>query len=251
MKLEYDFEGRTAFVTGGSHGIGRATVESLSDAGARVHFTFRTREDEARAVAARPSRFPAVPYPLDVRDPDAVDALVREIVKEEGHLDMVVNNAGLSRDFLLGEMTDGDFDDVIETNLLGPFYVMRAACRSMMRRRSGAIVNISSVAGRRPDPGLTNYAASKAGLNALTRALSIELAPRGIRVNAVAPGIFPITDQTSNKVTRLLAQGLQHQIHLRRFGELKEAANAVLWLLSDAASYVTGSILDVSGGYKT
>lgn len=251
MRPTYDFAGRTALVTGGSHGIGRAICEQLADAGARVHFTWRTRQEEARALEARPAAHPTTAHPVDVRDPRQVDALVRTVVRDSGRLDMLVNNAGVSRDLLLGEMQESDFDEVIETNLLGPFHLMRAACRPMLRQRSGAIVNVSSVAGRRPARGQSNYAASKGGLNVLTRALCQELGPRGIRVNAVAPGIFPTTEHTTSKNARLLAEGILGQIPLRRFGALDEVAAAVLWLLSDAASYVSGAILDVSGGYKS
>ncbi|HZP40932.1 MAG TPA: 3-oxoacyl-ACP reductase FabG [Candidatus Binatia bacterium] len=250
MTVAYHFAGRVALVTGGSHGIGSAVVAALADAGARVHFTYHTRSEEARARARREAPHPLTAHALDVRDPDAVDRLVREIAAREGRLDCLVNNAGVSRDLLLGEMADEDFDTVVDTNLLGSFHVIRAACRPMLRQRAGAIVNVSSVAGERPEAGQSNYAASKSGVNGLTRALAIELGPRGVRVNAVAPGIIPTTDQLTSKNARLLDGGVLDRIPLRRFGTLAEVAAAVLWLLSDAASYVTGTILQVGGGYR-
>jgi 3-oxoacyl-[acyl-carrier protein] reductase len=250
MTAERDFGGAVALVTGGSRGIGAATVRRLASEGARVHFTWLQEEEAARRLETLPAAWPIRAHRLDVRDVDAVRDLVEKVVADAGPISLLVNNAGVTRDRLLGDMRDEDFDVVVETNLIGCFQITEAVARKMLPRRRGAIVNVSSVAGERPEAGQSNYAASKAGINALTRALALELGPRGIRINAVAPGITPTTAHTTSKNARLLARGLTGQIPLRRLGGVDEVASAITWLLSDEASYVSGAIVNVGGGYK-
>ncbi len=211
----------------------------LARAGASVVVGYRTGHDEARALAAE---IDGRAIQADVSDPEQAAALV----EQAGDVDILVNNAGLTRDGLIARMGDEDWRAVIDTNLGGAFYTCRAAARGMMRRRSGAIVNVSSVVGVRGNPGQANYAASKAGLIGLTKALARELAPRGVRVNAVAPGYVEtaLTDVLSDEVrARLLGA-----TPLGRLGQPHDVAGAVRFLCSDAASFITGEVLLVDGG---
>jgi 3-oxoacyl-[acyl-carrier protein] reductase len=177
-----------------------------------------------------------------VSDPQAA----RRLVEEAGELDLLVNNAGLTRDGLIARMPDEDWRDVLETNLSGAFYTCRAVARSMMRRRSGAIVNVSSIVGLHGNPGQTNYSASKAGIIGLTKALARELAPRGVRANVVAPGYVDtrLTREISEEMRGLMLQNTP----LQRFGEPEDVAGAVRFLCSDEASFITGEVLLVDGG---
>jgi 3-oxoacyl-[acyl-carrier protein] reductase len=177
-----------------------------------------------------------------VADPD--DA--RRLVEEAGELDLLVNNAGLTRDGLIARMPDEDWRDVLETNLSGTFYTCRAVARSMMRRRAGAIVNVSSIVGLHGNPGQTNYSASKAGIIGFTKALARELAPRGVRANVVAPGYVDtrLTREISDEMRALMLQNTP----LQRFGEPEDVAGAVRFLCSDEASFITGEVLLVDGG---
>jgi 3-oxoacyl-[acyl-carrier protein] reductase len=177
-----------------------------------------------------------------VADPDAA----RRLVEEAGELDLLVNNAGLTRDGLIARMPDDDWRDVLETNLSGTFYTCRAVARSMMRRRAGAIVNVSSIVGLHGNPGQTNYSASKAGIIGFTKALARELAPRGVRANVVAPGYVDtrLTREISDDMRALMLQNTP----LQRFGEPEDVAGAVRFLCSDEASFITGEVLLVDGG---
>jgi 3-oxoacyl-[acyl-carrier protein] reductase len=177
-----------------------------------------------------------------VSDPDGA----RRLVEEAGELDLLVNNAGLTRDGLIARMPDEDWRDVLETNLSGAFYTCRAVARSMMRRRSGAIVNVSSIVGLHGNPGQANYSASKAGIIGLTKALARELAPRGVRANVVAPGYVDtrLTRAISDDMRELMLQNTP----LQRFGEPEDVAGAVRFLCSDEASFITGEVLLVDGG---
>jgi 3-oxoacyl-[acyl-carrier protein] reductase len=170
----------------------------------------------------------------------------RRLVEEAGELDLLVNNAGLTRDGLIARMPDEDWRDVLETNLSGTFYTCRAVARSMMRRRAGAIVNVSSIVGLHGNPGQTNYSASKAGMIGLTKALARELAPRGVRANVVAPGYVDtrLTREISDEMRALMLQNTP----LQRFGEPEDVAGAVRFLCSDEASFITGEVLLVDGG---
>ncbi|MFH0809848.1 MAG: 3-oxoacyl-[acyl-carrier-protein] reductase [Pseudomonadota bacterium] len=234
-----------AVVTGGSRGIGRAMVLRLAAAGARVMFTYAANEaaaaqvEEAAGGRAKGFRF-------DVADAAAVAAFFDGPLKEAGRLDWLVNNAGITRDRLLVRMTDDDWDRVLEVNLKGAFLCTRAAAKIMMKQRSGAVVNISSVVAEMGNVGQVNYVASKAGLIGLTKACARELAGRGIRVNAVAPG-FIETEMTAG-LAEDIRQRLLAGIPLARFGVAEEVAAAAEFLLGEGAAYITGQVLHVGGG---
>ncbi|HYZ78996.1 MAG TPA: 3-oxoacyl-[acyl-carrier-protein] reductase [Gaiellaceae bacterium] len=232
-------DGKSALVTGASRGIGRAVALELARAGASVVVGYRTGAEEAKETA-REAGGRAIQ--ADVADPDEA----RRLVEEAGELDLLVNNAGLTRDGLLARMPDDDWRAVLETNLSGAFYTCRAAVRSMMRRRAGAIVNVSSIVGLHGNPGQTNYSASKAGIIGFTKALARELAPRGVRANVVAPGYVDtrLTREISDDMRELMLRNTP----LQRFGEPEDVAGAVRFLCSDEASFITGEVLLVDGG---
>ncbi len=232
-------EGRTALVTGGSRGIGRAIAEELARAGATVVVGYRSGAEEAEGVA---SQLGGRAIQADVSDPDEA----RRLVQEAGDIDILVNNAGLTRDGLLARMTDEDWQAVIDTNLGGVFHTCRAVARPMMRRRSGAIVNVSSIVGLHGNPGQTNYSAAKAGIIGFTKALARELGGRGVRANVVAPGYI------STRLTEVIPEELKNVMlantPLGRFGDPADVAGAVRFLVSDEAAFVTGEVLLVDGG---
>ena len=232
-------EGKLALVTGASRGIGRAIAVELAAAGAQVVVGYRSGAEEADSLVAE---IGGRAVHADVADPEQAAGLV----EEAGDLDILVNNAGLTRDGLIARMSDEDWRTVLDTNLGGVFYTCRAAARGMMRRRSGAIVNLTSVVGLHGNPGQTNYAASKAGIIGFTKSLARELAPRGVRANAVAPGYI----QTA--LTDVLPEDVQQAIltntPLARLGTPEDVAGAVRFLCSDEASFVTGEVLLVDGG---
>jgi 3-oxoacyl-[acyl-carrier protein] reductase len=237
-----------AVVTGGSRGIGRAIVLRLASAGAKVLFTYAANDAAAREVEEA-SAGRAAGYKFDVTDAGAVAAFFEGPVKEAGRLDWLVNNAGITRDRLLLRMSDEDWDRVLAVNLKGAFLCSRAAARLMMKQRSGAIVNVSSVVAEMGNVGQANYAASKAGLLGLTRACAKELAGRGVRVNAVAPG-FIETEMTEALPAEVKGRMLA-AIPLARFGSAEEVAGAVEFLLGPASAYITGQVLHVGGGLYT
>jgi 3-oxoacyl-[acyl-carrier protein] reductase len=232
-------EGKTALVTGGSRGIGRAIALELGEAGANVVVGYRTGRDEADAVAAE---IGGRAVQADVSDAAGAAALV----EEAGDLDILVNNAGLTRDGLLARMSDDDWDTVIQTNLSSVFYTCRAVARPMMKRRSGAIVNVSSIVGVHGNPGQTNYAASKAGIIGFTKSLARELGSRGVRANVVAPGYVKtqLTDVLPEEATTAMLGATP----LGRLGDPEDIAGAVRFLCSDAAAFITGAVLLVDGG---
>jgi 3-oxoacyl-[acyl-carrier protein] reductase len=232
-------EGRTALVTGGSRGIGRAIAAELANAGAQVVVGYRSGAEEAEGVA---SEIGGKAIQADVSDPGEA----KRLVDEAGEVDVLVNNAGVTRDGLLVRMPDEDWRNVLDTNLGGTFNTCRAASRGMMKRRSGAIVNISSVVGVHGNPGQTNYAASKAGIIGFTKALARELGSRGVRANVVAPGY--ISTRLTNELPEELRQTMLANTPLGRFGEARDVAGAVRFLCSDAAAFVTGEVLLVDGG---
>jgi 3-oxoacyl-[acyl-carrier protein] reductase len=236
-------EGRVALVTGGSRGIGAAVSRELAGAGARVAVNYRTDKDAAEAVA---SEIGGVAVCADVSDPDQAQALVGQVESELGDLDILVNNAGVTRDTLIARMSDEDWDVVIDTNLRGAFNTSRAVARKMLRRRSGVIVNLTSVVGLHGNPGQANYAASKAGLIGLTKALARELGSRGVRVNAVAPGY--IDTALTNVLSEELRGAILANTPLGRLGQPEDIAGAVRFLCSDEAAFVTGEVLLVDGG---
>jgi 3-oxoacyl-[acyl-carrier protein] reductase len=232
-------EGKNALVTGGSRGIGRAIALELAQAGASVVVGYRSGRDEAEGVAGEAG---GRAVQADVSDANEAARLVADA----GEPDVLVNNAGLTRDGLLPRMPDEDWRDVIETNLSSVFYTCRAAVRPMMKRRAGAIVNISSVVGLHGNPGQTNYAASKAGIIGLTKALARELGSRGVRANVIAPGYITsrLTDEISEEMRALMLQNTP----LGRLGDPEDVAGAVRFLCSDAAKFITGEVLLVDGG---
>jgi len=232
-------EGRTALVTGGSRGIGKAIAAELAGAGASVVLGYRSGAEEAKAVA---SDIGGRAVQADVSKPD--DA--RRLVEEAGDIDILVNNAGVTRDGLLARMSDEDWDVVLGTNLGGTFNTCRAAARGMMKRRGGSIVNISSIVGIHGNPGQTNYSASKAGIIGFTKALARELGSRGVRANVVAPGY--VTTRLTTELPEELQTAMLANTPLGRLGEPEDIAGAVRFLCSDEASFVTGEVLLVDGG---
>lgn len=231
--------GRNALVTGASRGIGRAIAVSLADAGATVVIGYRSGRDEAEALA---SEIGARAVQADVSSPE--DAA--RLVDEAGDLDILVNNAGLTRDGLLARMSDDDWRSVIETNLSSVFYTCRAVTRPMMKKRAGAIVNVSSIVGVHGNWGQTNYAASKAGIIGFTKSLARELGSRNVRANVVAPGYITtrLTDVLPDEATNAMIQATP----LGRPGVPEDVAGAVRFLCSDEASFITGEVILVDGG---
>jgi 3-oxoacyl-[acyl-carrier protein] reductase len=236
-------DGKVALVTGGSRGIGAAISRELGKAGARVAVNFRSGREAADEVAAE---IGGLALQADVSNPGEVQALVERVEGELGDIDALVNNAGVTRDTLIARMTDDDWQMVIDTNLRGTFNTSRAVSRKMLRRRAGSIVNLSSVVGVHGNPGQANYAASKAGIIGLTKALARELGSRGVRVNAIAPGYIAteLTDVLPEEARGLILQNTP----LGRLGEPEDVAGAVRFLCSDEAAFITGEVLLVDGG---
>lgn len=242
------FEGKTALVTGGSRGIGRACVARLATEGAEVALVYHSNEEAARAVMAELDDAPGKVriFQADVRDSRRAHELVDQLFDEWEHFDILVNSAGIVKDGLMGAMTADQWKDVLDTNLGGTYNYCHAVTQPMMMNRAGSIVNISSTAAEFASRGQTNYAASKGGINGLTRALAKELAARKVRVNAVAPGM--IDTDMSQVVRGIAGDQLKKVIPLKRIGKPEEIAAAVAFLASDDASYLTGQILRVDGG---
>jgi 3-oxoacyl-[acyl-carrier protein] reductase len=237
-------EPRVAFVTGGSRGIGRATVAALAAAGMKVGFCYARDEAGAKdTVAAVPE---TMAVRADVAHSDDVDAAFTAVEQQLGPVTVLVNNAGITHDGLVARMRDDHWDDVIATNLTGAFHTIRRATKSMMKARYGRIVNVSSVGGYIGNPGQANYAAAKAGLIGLTRSVARELAPRGITSNVVALGPI-VTAMTDGMPADWRAQA-EATVPLGRFGTAEECAAVIAFLCSPAASYVTGAVVPVDGG---
>jgi len=232
-------EGKNALVTGASRGIGRAIAAELGRAGASVVVGYRSGKDEAEALA---TEIGGRAVQADVSTADGA----RRLVEEAGDVDVLVNNAGLTRDGLLARMSDDDWRTVIDTNLSSVFYTCRAVCRPMMKKRSGAIVNVSSIVGMHGNWGQTNYAASKAGIIGFTKSLARELGSRNVRANVVAPG-YVLTQLTEVLPDEALAAMIQ-ATPLGRAGVPEDVAGAVRFLCSDEASFITGEVLLVDGG---
>ncbi|RUP25278.1 MAG: 3-oxoacyl-ACP reductase FabG [Curvibacter sp.] len=242
---EVKFEGQVALVTGASRGIGAAIALELAQRGLKVIGTATTDEGADR-ISATLAAVGGMGAKLDVNDGAAVDALIDRIVKEQGALQVLVNNAGITRDMLAMRLKDADWDAVLDTNLKSVFRMSRAVMRQMMKQRYGRIISITSVVGASGNPGQANYAAAKAGVAGMTRALARELGSRGITVNCVAPG-FIDTDMTAS-LPEEQQKALLTQIPLGHLGQPADIAHAVAYLASPQASYVTGQELHVNGG---
>lgn len=241
-----DLTGKVALVTGGSRGIGLAIVEQLYAAGAHVAIVARDEERALKVAESLKGKGRAIAVKADVSDAAQVEQAVERVERELGPVDILVNNAGFTRDGVLARMSEQDWDAVMDTNLKGAFSMMKYVSRGMMRRRSGRIINITSVVGMRGNRGQANYAASKAGLIGLTKAAAKELASRNVLVNAVAPG-FIETDLTRD-LTPQQREAQLSRVPLGRLGQPSEVAAAVLFLASEFASYITGQVLVVDGG---
>ena len=241
-------DGKVALVTGASRGIGRAIAVKLASEGAKVAVNYAGNTAKAEEVKAEIEKNggEAVLVQADISDSKAVDAMIEKVTEAFGSIDILVNNAGITRDGLLMRMKEEDFDAVINTNLKGVFYCTKAVSKLMMKKRSGRIVNMASVVGLMGNAGQANYAAAKAGVIGFSKSAAKELAARGINVNVVAPG-FIATDMTA-AMTDKAKEATLAGIPMKRMGEPEDVANAVLFLVSDYASYITGQTVNVDGG---
>jgi 3-oxoacyl-[acyl-carrier protein] reductase len=243
-----ELEGRVALVTGGSRGIGAAVCTELGAAGAEVVVNYASSADAAEAVCERirAAGGSATAVAGDISSPEGAAALVSQVESEVGPIAILVCNAGITRDNLIMKLSDDDWRAVVDTNLGGAFFTCRAVARPMLKRRGGAIVTMSSVVGVHGNAGQTNYAASKAGLIGLTKALAKELGGRGVRVNAIAPGY--ISTELTDALPEAAREAILGQTPLGRLGDPADVARAVRFLVSDAAAFVTGDVLAVDGG---
>ncbi len=242
-------EPQAVIITGASRGIGAATARAFARRGARLCLGYATSEHAAAEVAREAMELGAADafhVELDVRSQASVEAVVAAVLERWGKIDVLVNNAGVVRDTLVLTMSDEDWQTVLDVNLTGMFRMTRAVARHMLMRRSGCIVNLSSIAGTRGGRGQANYAASKGGVEAFTRSLAAELGRKGIRVVAVAPGV--IETDMSERVRSAAGDEIVKAVALRRIGKPEEVASVVAFLASQAASYITGTVIHVDGG---
>jgi 3-oxoacyl-[acyl-carrier protein] reductase len=243
----YDFSDQVALVTGASRGIGRQVALDLSSHGAAVILVSRSQEaSETVAESIREQGGVALAVAMDVGEPDQVEGALACVVEQFERVDILVNNAGITRDNLLLRMKEEEWRQVLSVNLDGVFYVTRKVVAGMLRQRYGRVVNITSVVGQMGNPGQANYAASKAGIIGLTKALAREVASRNITVNAIAPG-FIETDMTAQMKEQVKDQ-LKAGIPLKRLGTVEDIASGVLFLASKDAGYITGHVLNINGG---
>lgn len=248
MKL---LEGKTALITGASKGIGKGIAEVFARHGCNVAFTYRSSVEEAEAFEKelQQSDVKVKGYRSDAADFDAAQELVKEVLGDFGSIEVLINNAGITKDNLLMRMSEADFDDVLRVNLKSAFNLTKAIQRSMLKARQGSIINMSSVVGVKGNAGQANYAASKAGMIGFTKSVALELGSRNIRCNAIAPGF--IETEMTGKLNPETVQGWRDAIPLKRGGSPEDVANACLFLASDLSAYVTGQTLHVDGGMLT
>ena len=242
--------GKVALVTGASRGLGKAIALQLAKEGAQVVVNYAKSAEKAREVVAtiQSAGGNALTMQADVSNFEEVEKMVDAIYEKFGRIDILVNNAGVNRDELLIAMEKEDWNTVISTNLGGLFHCTKAVAKYMMLQKYGRIINISSIAGERGGRGQSNYAASKGGVNAFTRSVAMELAPKKITVNAVAPGVFET--EMSSTVIRRAKDHILNSIALKRLGQADEVAKVVAFLASDDSSYITGETIRVDGGFK-
>ncbi len=241
-------EGKVALVTGGSRGIGRAICVRLAAMGALVYINYVSRssaaEETQKRIAETGGKAEIVKF--DVADSGAVQDAVKEIIAREGTIDILVNNAGITRDGLMARMKESDWDEVVDTNLKGAFLCAKAASRAMMKKKSGRIINISSVSGIAGNAGQVNYSAAKAGLIGFTKAMAREYASRNITVNCVAPGY--IETEMTEMLDEQTQQQIKNEIPLGTFGSAEDVAAAIAYLASEDGRYITGQTIHVNGG---
>ncbi|WP_209332451.1 3-oxoacyl-[acyl-carrier-protein] reductase [Lunatimonas salinarum] len=244
-------QGKTALITGASKGIGRAIALRFAEEGADVAFTYLSSVEKGQALESELQAFgvKAKGYRSDASDFSAADQLINDVVAEFGRLDILINNAGITRDNLLMRMSEENWDEVINTNLKSCFNTVKAATRTMMKAKSGSIINITSVVGVKGNAGQANYAASKAGIIGFTKSVALELGSRNIRCNAVAPG-FIETEMTA-VLDEKTVQGWRDGIPMKRGGKPEEVADACVFLGSDMSSYISGQVLQVNGAMAT
>lgn len=250
IELKTRLDGKEAIVTGGSRGIGRAIVHTLASHGANVTFLYNKNEAAAEETLRYVSGLQGNVScrRVDIRDAKSCEQVVEQLAENSNGIDIIVNGAGTNRDNILGLLTEEDVNVVLATNVTGTFNMLRQVVPYMISQRSGKIINISSVAGEKGGRGQTNYAASKGAVNALTKALAVELAPRNILVNCVAPGV--IETEMSQMLRDRSGDIVRSRILLGRFGQPEDVANVVLFFASSLSDYVTGQILHVDGGFK-
>lgn len=248
MKL---LQGKVALITGATRGIGKGIALKLADQGANIAFTYLSSEEKAVALEKELAALgvKAKGYRSDAAFFDQANQLVEDVVKEFGTVDVLVNNAGITRDTLLMRMTEEQWDEVINTNLKSVFNLTKAVQKPMLKQRSGSIINMSSVVGVKGNAGQANYSASKAGIIGFTKSVALELGSRNIRSNAIAPGF--IETEMTGVLDEKVVQGWRDSIPLKRGGTPEDVANAVLFLASDLSAYITGQTLNVCGGMLT
>lgn len=247
MKL---LEGKVALITGATRGIGKKIAEMYAEQGAKVAFTYAGSVEKAQELEAALSSVTQIKgYQSDASDYDAAQKLIDDVMEEFGKIDILINNAGITKDNLLLRMSKEDWDKVMRINLDSVFNLTKAVIKPMMKAKSGSIINMTSVVGISGNAGQSNYAASKAGVIGFTKSIALELGSRNIRCNAVAPG-FIETEMTSVLDEKII-QGWRDQIPLKRLGQTENVGNACVFLGSDMASYITGQTLNVDGGMLT
>lgn len=247
MKL---LEGKVALITGGTRGIGKGIVEEFVAQGAKVAFTYAGSVEKAKALESELSSKSMVKsYQSDASDFDAAQQLIEQVLADFGQIDILINNAGITRDNLILRMSKEDWDTIIKVNLDSVFNLTKAVIKPMMKAKSGSIINMTSVVGVKGNAGQANYAASKAGVIGFSKSIALELGSRNIRCNAIAPGF--IETEMTGALDEKIVQGWVEQIPLKRGGQPKDIADACVFLASDMSTYITGQVLNVDGGMLT